>query len=276
MGKKIKKNRLALLVEAAEELNEVIGLEPAIETEGASEADLEEKLEEAARLITDEDEFTKQTESVLEEFLEAEEEEFEDEEFEEEFEDEDLEEEQEEDEDFEDEDFEDEFEDEVASLEEIREQVNGISKRKDLRIFAEENADIFQPVIEDLPNLKSSKKLKAAMLELLDQLENGEFEEEKIEAPEEEVQEAEVAEEVEEKPKKKKKRRGVIATIAQTIEDSGEKGVTKDEILEVLMEAFPNRKADSMTNTINVQVPHRISKQRFEIENIDGRYRKKQ
>jgi hypothetical protein len=68
---------------------------------------------------------------------------------------------------------------------------------------------------------------------------------------------------------------GVIATIVSLIEGSGKKGITKEEILTVLTKAFPDRKVESMKNTINVQVPNRISKERFPIEKINGdRYRK--
>ncbi len=68
---------------------------------------------------------------------------------------------------------------------------------------------------------------------------------------------------------------GVIATIVSLIEGSGKKGITKEEILTALTKAFPDKKPESMKNTINVQVPNRISKERFPIEKIDGnRYRK--
>ncbi len=77
------------------------------------------------------------------------------------------------------------------------------------------------------------------------------------------------------KAQKPEKAPGVIATIISLIEDSGKKGVTKEEILNALVEAFPDKKGESMKNTINVQVPNRINKERFPLEKIDGdRYRK--
>jgi cobalamin biosynthesis protein CobT len=83
------------------------------------------------------------------------------------------------------------------------------------------------------------------------------------------------AEKSAESPGKKPAGPGVIATIVSLIEGAGKKGVTKEEILTALTKAFPDKKAESMKNTINVQVPNRISKERFPIEKIDGdRYRK--
>lgn len=83
------------------------------------------------------------------------------------------------------------------------------------------------------------------------------------------------AEKSAESPGKKPAGPGVIATIVSLIEGSGKKGVTKEEILTALIKAFPDRKVESMKNTVNVQVPNRISKERFSIEKIDGdRYRK--
>jgi cobalamin biosynthesis protein CobT len=85
----------------------------------------------------------------------------------------------------------------------------------------------------------------------------------------------EKAEKSAESPGKKPAGPGIIATIVSLIEGSGKKGVTKEEILTALTKAFPDRKVESMKNTVNVQVPNRISKERFSIEKIDGdRYRK--
>lgn len=119
------------------------------------------------------------------------------------------------------------------------------------------------------------------------------------EAPEEsEDTEAPEEEEPEEKPKKKKdsiqpkkdevtstpvvkkepkkgKGPGIIAAIVTAIEKAGKKGITKAEILEILTKQFPERNVDSMKATIGVQVPGRISKEKFEIINKDGYYSKK-
>lgn len=77
------------------------------------------------------------------------------------------------------------------------------------------------------------------------------------------------------KKEKKEKGPGVIQTIADLIENSGEKGISKDKILEKLEKVFPDKALDSMKGTINVQVPNRISKERFLIERLEnGNYRK--
>jgi DNA-binding transcriptional regulator YhcF (GntR family) len=84
--------------------------------------------------------------------------------------------------------------------------------------------------------------------------------------------------EVAEKPAKKEKKEkgpGVIATIVKCVEKAGKKGISKEDILEVLTETFPDKNPDSMKNTINVQVPARITKERFAVEKTkDGLYRK--
>ncbi len=68
---------------------------------------------------------------------------------------------------------------------------------------------------------------------------------------------------------------GVIATIVNCIEKAGKKGISKEEILAVLVEAFPDRPADSMKNTINVQVPNRITKERWPVSVVTAGFYKK-
>ena len=70
------------------------------------------------------------------------------------------------------------------------------------------------------------------------------------------------------KEKKEVKGPGVIKTIVSTIKDHGP--ITKEQILEKLVKSFPERDAEAMKKTINVQVPNRINKeQNFQIENTD-------
>ena len=72
------------------------------------------------------------------------------------------------------------------------------------------------------------------------------------------------------------KKPGVIAKIAQFIEESGKKGIGKDEILAKLVCEFPERDSKAMKSTINVQIPARISKEKFPIAKTeDGRWFKK-
>lgn len=97
------------------------------------------------------------------------------------------------------------------------------------------------------------------------------------------VKEEEEEEEEEEKPAKKEGAKkegpkkagepgkpGIIATIVSLIEESGKKGITKAEILKELVDRFPERSEDSMKNTINVQVPARINKEKFPVKKLEG------
>ncbi len=82
------------------------------------------------------------------------------------------------------------------------------------------------------------------------------------------------AAEKKEKPAPKKKGPGIIATIVACVEGaSTKKGVSKAEILKVLTKAFPEKEPSSMKSTINVQVPNRITKEKFEVgKTKDGGY----
>jgi hypothetical protein len=55
---------------------------------------------------------------------------------------------------------------------------------------------------------------------------------------------------------------GVISTIFTLVSDSGKTGISKADILAKLVEMFPDRAADGMEKTINVQLPSRMSKER--------------
>lgn len=88
---------------------------------------------------------------------------------------------------------------------------------------------------------------------------------------------------VEKKPKGKKPEKagepgkpGIIATIRTLLKESGPKGLSKEQIVEELLEAFPGRDATSLKNTCNVQIPSRINKEcDFKIEKLEnGNYRK--
>ena len=244
-----KKSELDLVVAAAEELNEVLGLEPAIDTEDVDIDDLKAKLVEASELITEDDEFTEDTAKVLESI--APEDEEEDEEFEEdeEIEDDDLEEDEEEEED---DDFEEEEEDEEEEdddLEELREAVESAGKRKDLLKLAQKE-EIFAELKSKLPKLKSIKALKGAMLSVLDTEEAEEAEaEEHAEEPKAKSKKAakakgkakSSAKEKSSKPKKK----GKSAT--QACRDFLEKTITakkgkytRKELTELAVEEFPD------------------------------------
>lgn len=72
------------------------------------------------------------------------------------------------------------------------------------------------------------------------------------------------------KPEKKEKKAkkvggGVIAKIAELITAAGKKGITKEAILAELVKEFPDREEKSMKNTLNVQLPNRMSKEKFPV-----------
>jgi len=68
---------------------------------------------------------------------------------------------------------------------------------------------------------------------------------------------------------------GVIATIAECLETAGKEGISKADILKVLVVDFPEREEKSMKNTINAQVPGNISKQKFPVEILkNGNFKK--
>ena len=109
-------------------------------------------------------------------------------------------------------------------------------------------------------------------------------EEEPEEDPDEDPEEEEVVEKKSSKKPAKKEgakkegpkkagepgKPGIIATIVSLIEESGKKGITKAEILKELVDRFPERSEDSMKNTINVQVPARINKEKFPVKKLEG------
>lgn len=61
---------------------------------------------------------------------------------------------------------------------------------------------------------------------------------------------------------KEKSGPGVIATIFTLVSNADNKGITKADLLTKLVEMFPERAAEGMEKTINVQLPKRMSKER--------------
>ena len=55
---------------------------------------------------------------------------------------------------------------------------------------------------------------------------------------------------------------GVISTIFSLVSQSGKKGISKQEILDKLIELFPDRATEGMNKTIGVQLPGRMSKEK--------------
>ena len=230
-----KKGRKEVLIIVAAEMQDLCEFEPSIKTDGKSEKEIIVILTEAYGELTPEDKLSEKAIATFEflglrklEVVEEEEES----------------------------DIEDavEVEEEEASEEEsdsLIEQVEVLKKIKDLKDFVKNNADDFGSLADQLSGYTSVKSLKSYMIKIL----AGE-----VEAP------------AEKKAKEKKakvpaapKGKGVIATIANLIEKSGKKGISKEKIHEGLVKAFPDRDHTSMKNTINTQVPNRISKEKFKL-----------
>ena len=124
-----------------------------------------------------------------------------------------------------------------------------------------EDEDESEDEEEEKPAKKDKKSSKKAAKE--EESEDDESEDEDGEDDEEE-----------EKPSKKDKdgkkkgppksaggdgKPGIIASIVEFLQDATEeKPISKKKILEKLVKRFPDREADSMARTINVQVPNRI------------------
>lgn len=70
------------------------------------------------------------------------------------------------------------------------------------------------------------------------------------------------------KPEKAKGKsgKGIIATIVSLLENATKKQpITKAEIIDVLKKEFPDRDVRGMTRTVHVQVPGRISREKFKL-----------
>jgi hypothetical protein len=75
--------------------------------------------------------------------------------------------------------------------------------------------------------------------------------------------------------KKSIQKPGVIAYIVDCLVKSGEKGITKDQILARLTKKFPDRDPEKMKKTVQVQVGSRINKEKFPVQRLEGgKYRK--
>jgi hypothetical protein len=289
--------KIEKLKQAAEDLNSIFFGEDA-DDEGIDltlkKGELEEQVKEAAALLEEEDELEDETIEVLRELIKPDLDFYVEMEKEGEFEDENktydsligifkshdiLKE-----EDFKEEPEEpekpEETEPEEAEEFTLEDEIKEAGSMKELKNIAKVN-DEFKKMRGHLSSFKNVKALRKAMLSTLKEPEEVE------EVSEEKTKKKPVTEKKEKKkqpaqkkevPKKAKGKsgKGVIATIVECIEDSGKKGISKEQIFEKLKKEFPDRNEDSMKNTIGVQVPGRINKEKFEIEKLEnGNYRKK-
>jgi hypothetical protein len=163
-----------------------------------------------------------------------------------------------------------ESEDADAAVEEavedtLVEDFKAAKKLADLKTMVSEWECFSKLDLDAYKGLQAPRQLRADMLECLPEDVREQIEPKAAEKPVK-------GEKTEPVKEKKAKGPGVIATIAKAIEDAGENGVSKDEILEKLVATFPERDAGAMKNTINVQVPTRISKEKFKVGSENGRY----
>lgn len=244
------------LINVAKELNDVMGLDPAIKTVGVKKEKLIELIIQAGEMIdweTDEiSEETKKELSVLGIDVPG---------------------------------IEPAVVIEEAEEVDLVALVDKATKLKDLKPLVEKY-DEFKSLRKRLAGMFDPVELKEEMMGLIDP---DWVPEEEIPLPTEKKEPTETPKPVEKKPaaapapkkekapapKKGSKGPGVIATIVECIEKAGKKGISKEEILEELIATFPDRAEKSMKATINVQVPNRITKEKFEVVSKDGRYFKK-
>jgi hypothetical protein len=267
MAKKVSITKTAL-ADAYAELDEVIGVEVEEEDEPdflamavvKGKKELHKTLVELELKPEELKEFSKKTRAVFEslfidEFGELETEE---EELEEEEEDEELEEEEE------DEELEEEEEDEELEEEEEDEELEEEDEEPDDEDLEEEE----EPAPKKKGRAASKSKTKKSKVK---EEEPDEEEEEEEEEPAPKKKGRAKSEKSGPKKGKGKSGLGVIATIAKIVEESdGAKGVSKTDILEQLVEEFPDRSESSMKNTVNVQIPNRMSREKFEIVTLEN------
>jgi hypothetical protein len=252
------------LIKAYDELDDLAGIDPPIDKELDDEEFAKELHETVEELVEPDDKFSKSTQKVfdtLKEYFENQEEEPEPEEEEEEEEEKPkkttkgkgrakkVEPEPEEEEEEEDEPEPEEEEEEPEEEDELLvDKIAGIDDKKELVSLVRENKDLFKGFkTKDFPTVK---KLKKGMIDFLEP------------AP---------APAKKEKKASEKKGTGVIAYIAKLIESAdSKKGISKEEMLQKLTKEFPNRAPASMKNTINVQVPNRMSRERFKIKKLEN------
>jgi len=256
MAKKKTNAKLKSFKAAALELNEVVGIEPPIETEGVTLEELASKIKEAATLLYEDDEFSKGTEKVIayvtKEAAEGEEE---------------PEEEQEEPEVSEEPEEEDEVEDEVEDAEVIEEeeetpaeepetldkdelliQVEKAPNRKALLKIAM-GEDFFDALDDEMPNLKTEEKLRAAMLGLFE--EGGKAKPKKKSKAKKKAPKKKAKKEIAKKPPKKKGAKSLMQQCRDYLEDLIEEGGhTREELVEMAAEAIPGLKENSIQAVI--------------------------
>lgn len=175
-------------------------------------------------------------------------------------------------------------EEEAEDNSNMENEINIASSVRELKDIAKTNEE-FKSIRGNLASYKKTDDLRQCMLAMLNpegvgKKEEGiskEDEKERKEGKKSSTPEFIKKEEKQSKEKKKTtqmKKVGVITTIVECVENAdSKKGISKEEILEVLKKNFPDRDVKSMKNTINVQVPNRIFKEKFPVKKLEtGNY----
>ena len=156
---------------------------------------------------------------------------------------------------------EDEAEEEETEEEQISWDDIDAMKKKELKEYIEDNELEVDP--DDYKKIADLKKAVWA------EVSGEEIEEEEPEEPEPPKKTKKKEEKKPEKKEKKESKKtenkpGVIDSILEFIKKSSKKGITKEEILEKLIERFPDRPAKGMAHTINAQIGGKQSPCRLE------------
>ena len=214
------------LIAAAKELNDLLGLHPPIKTTSIKEDKLKELLLEAAENLVVEDE-----EDVSEATVKA-------------------------------------LKSIGAKIPWLEDEDKDVEEIEDIEGMEDEDVDddeddqdddeVEEIKTESVPEKSAKKKEKPKKA-------NKPTKEEKADKP--------TKEEKTDKPKGKKPEKakgksgkGIIATIVSLLEKATKKQpITKAEIIDVLKKEFPDRDVRGMTRTVHVQVPGRISREKFKL-----------
>lgn len=140
-------------------------------------------------------------------------------------------------------------------------------------LIVPEEDDVSEKTMQVIQQLRESEQGEQPVTE--QEPEEQEAVEEVVEEQEQEAVTVPTDSDTQEQPKSKAENPGVIASIVSIIEEAGRTGVSKDEILQELGKRFPDRDPERMKKTVNTQVPTRINKEKFPIEKVENRFRKK-
>lgn len=201
----------ANLIATAKELNELLGVEPAIPTKG-NEADIAEKVKEAAGLLEPEDKISKMAKAV------------------------------------------------IAELNSVKKETTKPGSKK--AVVADDDDDDDATEADDDDDDDEEEEAPAPAKKKAAAAKEDDDDEEEAPAPAKKKGPIKSA--------AKDGGLGVVATIADEIVKAGKAGISKADILEVLVAKFPEKASKSMASTINVQVPGRISKEKFLVEKLEG------